>query len=77
MRQPHPAFHSLRLFAEKLQKTAKLQFSLMIFTLLQEFLQNCINFSHANGLKAKNGEKDALFRPLEPPFFYEGVEMSM
>lgn len=38
-----------------LPKTAKMQFSRMSFIPLQEFLQNCMNSSHANGLKAKIG----------------------
>ncbi|WP_220084762.1 hypothetical protein, partial [Paenibacillus dendritiformis] len=34
----------------------------MTLPLLQGFLQNCRNFSHVSGLKAINGEIDALLQ---------------
>ena len=43
-------------------KTAELQYSPSAFTPLQEFLQNCSNFSLNNRLKAKFREKDALLQ---------------
>ncbi|WP_374017307.1 hypothetical protein ABU162_24550 [Paenibacillus thiaminolyticus] len=45
-----------------LPKAAKIQFSLTTFIPLEEFLQNSINFSHPNGLKAKIGENDVLLQ---------------
>lgn len=45
-----------------LPKAAKMQFSLMTFIPLEEFLQNSINFSHANGLKGKISENDVLLQ---------------
>ncbi|RJG25626.1 hypothetical protein DQX05_05985 [Paenibacillus thiaminolyticus] len=45
-----------------LPKTVKLQFSLMTFTLLQEFLQNRINFSIGKKWKAKIGGNNVLLQ---------------
>ncbi|WP_165980088.1 hypothetical protein [Paenibacillus dendritiformis] len=39
----------------ELPKTAKMQFFRMSFIPLRQFLQNGMNFNHANGLKAKIG----------------------
>ncbi|WCF10881.1 hypothetical protein NDS46_13985 [Paenibacillus thiaminolyticus] len=50
------------LTARLAKKTAKLQFPLVKFPPLKEFLQNSSNFSYANGLKAKISEIDVLLQ---------------
>ncbi|TDL58191.1 hypothetical protein E2R60_06975 [Paenibacillus dendritiformis] len=52
-----PSFHG-----STSRKTAKMQVSLITFIPLEQFLQSNINLSHANGVKAKIGENDALLQ---------------